>query len=95
MSECDERAAHREDVLHSAVMKLISHTCVTQMEDVCVFPYVSVSDQLLFVVKHTLMVPLFLPIFAAPVFLPIVHIFFVSCAPFKCQASAVALQRFG
>lgn len=59
------------------------------------FPYVSVSDQLLFVVKHALMVSLFLPIFAACVFLPIVHIFFVSCSPFKCQTSAVALQRFG
>lgn len=47
VSECvcvrvsDERAAHREDVLHSAVMKLIKHTCVTQMEDVCVSVRVS------------------------------------------------------
>lgn len=58
------------------------------------FPCVAVSGQLPLVAKHALTVPLiFLSTFAAPVFLPIVPIFFVSSAPFKCQASGASALR--
>lgn len=59
------------------------------------FPYVSVSDQLLFVVKNALMSPYF-TYFCLCLSADSSHfILFVSCSLFKCQASAGALQCFG